>query len=100
MAPYIRPDSRYYWIRYEGYRDRATGSPLREPTKIRHDAPTAKQRNENHELALEIYHARMTALAREESPSAPPQPPLGFREWAEWWRTHKLPHRKAKVRDG
>jgi hypothetical protein len=97
MGVYKRADSPVYWLLLDGYRTK-TGSPLREKTKIRHDAKTHQQRNDNLALAKQAYHERMTALARGEDEAASTTMPT-FAERAAWFEAHILPHRKGKERE-
>lgn len=97
MGLYIRKDSPFYWMALEGYRD-AKGNPLREKTKIRHDAPSPQIRKTNRKSAEQTYFARMAQLA---SGAALPgqKPPRTFAEQAAWFEAHTLPHRRGKERE-
>jgi integrase len=79
----------------DGHRD-AKGNPLRERTKIRHDAPLHTQRNDNRKLAEQLYHARMTALAKGDAET---HPVITFGAFLDWWTAHKLPARRGKDRE-
>lgn len=93
-----RPNSPYWWYRCEGYCD-PKGNPLREATKVRIDAPTPEQRKENRRLAEQIYHDRMTALARadHELPSGKPRIRVGA--FLDWFVKHELPKRRGRERE-
>lgn len=98
MSVYLRPNSPYYWV----YLEHPDADPPRESTKIPHSGPkdTAQQRKRD---AQEYYNARMTQLAKArvalptDAPDAPPVPT--FQEFAEWFATHKLPHRRGRERE-
>lgn len=64
MGVYTRPDSKYYYLRLDGYRD-GRGYQLREKTPVRADATSAIQRRDNHRLAEQLFHRRMTQLAEQ-----------------------------------
>jgi hypothetical protein len=97
MGVYKRADSPVYWLLLDGYRT-ASGAPLREKTKIRIDAPTNQQRNDNLALAKAAYHERMTALAKDGKDTPAARVPT-FAERAAWFEAHELPHRKGKERE-
>lgn len=99
MSVYIRPNSPYYWV----YLEHPDADPPRESTKIPHRGPkeTAKQRRRD---AEEYYNARMTQLAKasvelptDAPPDAPPVPT--FQAFADWFATHKIPHRRGAERE-
>jgi len=96
MGVYKRPDSPFYWLRLEGYTD-TRGRPRREPTRVRHDAPTPTQRRENRQLAEARFHDRMHALAKGEIEG--PRAAITFGAFLEWWEQHRLPQRKGQERD-
>lgn len=98
MGVYTRADSPFYWIHPEGYSD-ARGNPLREPTKIRHDAPTPKLRAEAKQLAQAAYHQRMLDLAREGSGLPVGRPAITFGAFVDWYETHELPKRRGAERE-
>lgn len=98
MGVFTRKDSSYYWLRLDGYRD-PNGNPVREPTRVKKDAPTPVQRKENRDLAEKIFHDRMHELAKEDA--SPPKPDaITFAAFLDWWETHKLPRRKGREREG
>jgi hypothetical protein len=94
MGVFTRPDSPFYQLLLE----RPGEKPLRQPTKIPHTPPTARQKTENRRLAEESYHAAMRQLA---------QGALGhddgytktFAELADWYRQHRLPKRRGAARE-
>jgi integrase len=81
----------------DGYRT-ASGSPLREKTKIRKDAKTSQQRNDNLALAKLAYHTRMTALAKGETTGVRSTMPT-FAARAAWFEKHAIPNRKGRERE-
>lgn len=85
-----RPDSPFYQLWLEGH-------GIKEPTDIRHDAPTPAQRRENKLLADMRYHERMTELAKG-APGA--KPARTFAEQAAWFEKHQLPRRRGREREG
>jgi hypothetical protein len=97
MGVYKRADSPFYWLLLDGYRTPA-GAPLRERTKIRHDARTPLQRKDNRALAEQEYHARMTALAKGAPVAGDPKVPT-FAAQAAWFEQHQLPHRRGRERE-
>lgn len=97
MGVYRRPDSPNFWLRLDGYTD-ASGNPLREATRIRHDAPTPIQRKVNRQLAEKVYHDRMHALAK--AGVSDQREAITFAMFLDWWERHKLPKRKGREREG
>lgn len=97
MGVFTRPDSRYYYLRLEGYTD-ARGNKLREKTKIRSDADTPQQRKANRALAEQLYHARMTELARTDHELPEKRPRITLNAYLDtWYVPHALPtHRGAE----
>jgi hypothetical protein len=98
MGLYVREDSPFYWMLLDGYRT-PQGRPLREKTKVRHDAPTSQQRKDNRALAEQAYHARMTELAKGGGPTPAVKQEPTFAERAAWFATHRLPYRKGRERE-
>lgn len=95
MGVYIR-DSKFYWLLLDGFRT-PTGRPLREPTKILHDAPTPRLKKDAKEAAIRHYHARMAQLAKGAGEGG--KPARTFAEQAEWFTKYLLPRRKGKERE-
>jgi hypothetical protein len=98
MAVYVRKDSPNFWVLLEGHAD-ASGNSLKEPTKIRIDAPTPQQRKDNRSLAEAHYHTRMTELAAEHSDRTVRRQSILFSVFLTWWEKHKLPTRRGKERE-
>lgn len=97
MAIYTRPDSPFFWMLLERPDG---GKPIRESTKVRADAPTKEQRKDAQQLAEEIYHTRMTALARTAYRLPDHRAAAGaFAEWARWYLAHVVAGRRSAERD-
>lgn len=90
MGVFIRDDSPYFYLYLE-----PTGE--KEPTRIRHDAPTPEQRKDAKARAVIQYHDRLKELAEGPAPDA--KPARLFREQAEWYKAHVLPTHKGKERE-
>jgi integrase len=98
MALYLRPDSPFYWMHLEGFRD-GRGRPLQASTKVRHDAPTPTLRREAKQQAEVVYHERMLALSRETEGQSAKRPAIAFATFAAWYATHMLPQRRGRERE-
>lgn len=98
MGVYTRKESPYYYLRLDGYVD-ARGYAVREATHVRADATTPTQRRENRLLAEQLWHARMTELARATGGPQPTHPPITFDVFLNWYATHKLPKRRGAERE-
>jgi integrase len=93
MGVYVRQDSPFYWLRLE----RPKLPPVLEPTKIRRDAVTSEQRALNKTLVEELYHARMTTLAKghyQLNGGGARSADL-FRVFSQWYEEHLVPKHAA-----
>jgi integrase len=95
MGVYQRPESKYWWLYLETSKER-----------VRTDIPigvTAAQKKDSKALALEVYHARMVALARpaHDLPEAPPEPaPMPtFDAFADWYDAHHISQHAGAERE-
>src|SRR5262245_59902364 len=87
MAPYTRPDSKYWQIYLEGSRERF-------PIKILKKGRTPAQTKENRQLAWQVYHAAMGDKVRNQFdvPTAVSSVIL-FQDHAQWYLdNHTLKH--------
>lgn len=98
MGVYKRRDSSYYWYLCEGYAD-AHGNPLREATRVKHDAPSAEQRRDNRLLAETIYHDRMHDLARKAHALPGGKPQIRVAAFIAWYSEHELPKHRGQERE-
>lgn len=94
MAVFTRRDSAWFWLYLEPLALGERG--LKERTQIRADAK-GQQLKDNRALAEAQYHKRMAervrGTIREERPS------ITFEAFVAWFKVHRLPHRKGRVRD-
>ena len=95
MGVYTRRDSQYFWL----WLGRHDGAKLQERTRVRVDAPTPRHRRENRQLAEEIYHKRMTELAREDHGLAGRKTQIGFSAYADWYQEHVSIHKRGHTRE-
>lgn len=94
MGVFIRKDARrYFWLWLEPV-GHLPGEKIR--TDIRADAQ-GQQLKDNRALAEQLYHVKMGQRAR--GLVAETKPAVTFAVFAEWWRAHRLPHRKGRERD-
>jgi len=92
MALYLRPDSPFWWMLLEG-----TGRQ-KESTGIRRDARAPALRKQNREAAEEIYHARMTQLARRRV-GLPTTIRTTFLPFSHWYEEHHTAKHRGAVRE-
>ena len=95
MSVYTRPNSPYYWMRLE----RPNGASLRESTRIRVEAPTARTRRDNRQLADTVYHARMARLAQELHALPVAKQRTTFATYAAWYADHVSAHKRGHARE-
>lgn len=94
MGVYTRADSKFFWLHLE-----RTGQPgIKQRTSIRCDAPDAWQRKQNRQLAEQLYHVRMSALARGEL-EGPVKATITFEKFAAWYEQHVLPKHRGQERE-
>jgi integrase len=95
MGIFTRDDSPYWWLYLEA-------TKAREKTQIVIGTTTA-QRRESRAVALDLYHARMLAFAREAQelpePAAPPAPLPTFDAFADWYDTHQISRHAGAERE-
>jgi len=92
MGLFERDDSPFWHMLLEG-----TGRK-KESTGIRRDASSAKIRKANRAQAEEIYHARMTQLARERV-GLPIESNETFLAFSKWYEEHHINKHGAKARE-
>ena len=56
-------------------------------------------RRENRQLAEQVYHRRMTALAREDHDIPAPLARIGFGAYADWYQEHVSAHKRGHTRE-
>ena len=88
--------SPFYWMALEGFVD-ARGNPLRESTRVRHDAPTPDLGREAAAQASKRYHERMIELAGQVGPGTKPR--VLLRDFLDWYDQHKMPARRDAERE-
>lgn len=91
MGVFSRPDSPYWWLYLETIQ-------RREKTKIKVGQTTA-QRHDSRKLADELYHRRMNDLAIDAHDLPRQKPPIVFQEFATWYDTHVVSHRRGAERE-
>jgi len=92
MGLFKRPDSPFWWMLLEG-----TGRK-KENTGIRHDGSSQTLRKQQTAQAEEIYHARMTQLAKGRV-GLPIASSKTFKTWSEWYEKHHTNKHRGKVRE-
>lgn len=95
MGVYIRRDSPFYWLLLE----RPNQKALREKTRVLVDAPTAQQRKDQRQLADQLYHDRMFALARGDAGLVEPKTAILFSAFAAWFEAHISAHHRGAERE-
>lgn len=89
MGVYTRRDSPFWWIWLEG-----TTKPFSSKIPI----GTGVRRRASRQQADDAYHAAMGDLARGTFKLPNAKPTIGFRAWAEWYRTHVTEHQRSGPR--
>jgi len=84
MAPYRRPDSKFWWLCLE----RPGQRPIRERTEIPIDGGTPDQTKANTQLAQQAYAARMGDLARARYQLPTDRPLTTFGKYRVWYYDH------------
>jgi hypothetical protein len=92
MGLFKRSDSPFWWMLLEG-----TGRK-KENTRIRHDGSSATLRKQQAAQAEEIYHARMTQLAKGRV-GLPIASSETFKTWSAWYEKHHTNKHRGKVRE-
>lgn len=92
MGLFKRADSPFWWMLLEG-----TGR-TKENTGIRHDGSSATLRKQQKAQAEEIYHARLTQLAKSRV-GLPIASSETFRPWSKWYEQHHTNKHRGKVRE-
>jgi integrase len=92
MGLFKRTDSPFWWMLLEG-----TGRK-KENTRIRHDGSSATLRKQQEAQAEEIYHARMTQLAKGRV-GLPIASAETFKTWSTWYEKHHTNKHRGKLRE-
>jgi hypothetical protein len=97
VGVYERADSRFFWLLLE----RPGQPPLKESSKVPRRGATPDDTKRLRRNAEEIYHTRMTELARARYrlPSEVAPAAITFEVFARWYDTHKIDTHRGAERD-
>jgi len=93
MGVFTRPDSPWYWL----WLETAPPGLQREKTAVR-IGTTTTQRHDSRQLAEDVYHQRMTAIAARVHHLRVETPAIRFDKYADVYARDVLPHHKGHER--